>query len=142
MSDSNFWCVWGSCDVACFHTRTDTQHGHSTAQIHVQGHHEHLRRCLLVLNIAGTVVHHPSRTSDRWHHQNLHAFVSKLNVNANQSGTLTTRSTSDQTRQPPRQLATLSRLETDLGKTAGTCDELISAILMACPCAEYLCTGP
>ena len=109
---------------------------------HVQGHHEHLRRCLLVLNIAGTVVHHPSRTSDRWHHQNLHAFVSKPNVNANQSGTFTTRSTSDQTRQPPRQLATLPRLETDLGKTAGTCDELISAILMACPCAEYLCTGP
>ena len=35
LSDSNLWCVWGSwCAVACFHTRTDTQHGHSTAQIH------------------------------------------------------------------------------------------------------------
>ena len=33
------------------------------------------------------------------------------------------------------------RVSTDLGKTEGASDDLISAILMACPCAQYLCTA-
>ena len=37
-----FWYVWGSCAVACFHTRPDTQHGHSTAQ-HRYTQHNHVK---------------------------------------------------------------------------------------------------
>ena len=113
---------------------------------HVQGRHDHLRKSSSVfkivstrglLKIAGTV---PSftiastvalfsahvRPGDT--RQNPQAPGPKRNVSTDQRTTATTRNTSDQTRHPPRQLASSSRVSTDIGKTEGASDELISAI--------------